>query len=302
MDVISVHWNAPNWLTSSIESLRQCTDIDARFIVVDNSRSLSTDELPEGVELVTPSSNLGYAGGANFGLTHALRTGSADYLAVAAHDAVVEKNTLARLVEAMESNPDVGVCGPGLKRPAVAGGIWNGRRARFTPSTECSRVGVSDCDWLSGTLLLARRTAWIELDGFDERFGSYVEDVDLCLRASDLGWRVVVVPGATAAGQGSVSSAVTQLVDINSALLAVKREGTAQFTAAILVYVFWFFRGLVASVHLGRPRWRRISSLRHACDHMVAASKLLISPGRVLDFHRSGRHFPGSDPALRAHT
>jgi N-acetylglucosaminyl-diphospho-decaprenol L-rhamnosyltransferase len=57
----------------------------------------------------------------------------------------------------------------------------------------------------SGTCLILRRTCIEQVGLFDEQFGSYVEDVDLGLRAREAGWSVRKIPEARASGVGSVS-------------------------------------------------------------------------------------------------
>ena len=51
-------------------------------------------------------------------------------------------------------------------------------------------------DWVSGACFLARRQAFDELGGFDEAYFMYAEDIDLCWRAKQAGWKVNYVPGA----------------------------------------------------------------------------------------------------------
>ena len=50
--------------------------------------------------------------------------------------------------------------------------------------------------WLSGSCLLLRRAAFDEVDGFDERYFMYMEDVDLGDRLGKAGWQNVYVPSA----------------------------------------------------------------------------------------------------------
>ena len=51
-------------------------------------------------------------------------------------------------------------------------------------------------DWVNAAFLLLRRSAYAELQGFDEGFHMYCEDVDLCLRLRLAGWRLARVDGA----------------------------------------------------------------------------------------------------------
>ena len=51
-------------------------------------------------------------------------------------------------------------------------------------------------DWVTGAALAIRRSAWEEAGPLDGRFGVYCQDLDLCLRAGERGWRVAVVPRA----------------------------------------------------------------------------------------------------------
>lgn len=49
-------------------------------------------------------------------------------------------------------------------------------------------------DWVTGAALAVRRQAWEESGGFDEEFHFYGQDLDLCLRLRDAGWKVELVP------------------------------------------------------------------------------------------------------------
>lgn len=53
-------------------------------------------------------------------------------------------------------------------------------------------------DWLSGACMLARRDAFQDVNGFDERYFLYWEDADLCRRLRARGYEVRYVPGAGA--------------------------------------------------------------------------------------------------------
>ena len=60
--------------------------------------------------------------------------------------------------------------------------------------------------WLSGACLLVRRSAFVEVGGFDDRFFMYFEDVDLGERLANAGHRVLYVPTAAVSHAGGTST------------------------------------------------------------------------------------------------
>ncbi len=51
-------------------------------------------------------------------------------------------------------------------------------------------------DWVAGMFMLAKRSAWESVGGFDERYFLYYEDVDLCRRLRGKGFDIRLVPAA----------------------------------------------------------------------------------------------------------
>jgi N-acetylglucosaminyl-diphospho-decaprenol L-rhamnosyltransferase len=278
IDAYIIHWRAPEWCVHAAASLLASEDVRIRCRVVDNGESggpALAAALDPRVEVISTSENLGYTGAANVGLARALaEQTAAEFVVVAAHDARVQPDALGAMSSVARSDPRIGIVAPVLTEPAVeAGGWWRDWRAKAT-ATWSSSTAFEERDWMSGTLLMIRPECVTDIGGFDETFGSYVEDVDLCLRARDAGWRVGIATAARAAGVGSASSNVTVMVDVNSVLLAVKRRGLKATPGILLRYGYWVLRGIAAGLAPRRTRARRRASLVHAKDHARAIARI----------------------------
>jgi len=278
IDVYLIHWRAPDWCVRAAASVLESKDVRVRCFVIDNDASggaALSDALDPRVEVIPTPANVGYTGGANVALARALAAQPpAEFVVVAAHDLQVRPETFRELSTVARADPRVGILGPVLTAPARnAGGSWRGWRAKPTSSWDDS-VAFVEREWVSGTLLFVRPDCVAQIGGLDEVLGSYVEDVDLCLRARDAGWRVGVATGARAAGVGSASANVTLLVDVNSLLLAVKRRGLGACFGILARYVYWIGRGIVAAAMPRRSRERRRASLVHARDHARAIAQV----------------------------
>jgi N-acetylglucosaminyl-diphospho-decaprenol L-rhamnosyltransferase len=118
---------------------------------------------------------------------------------------------LRRMVEFMDRSPDCGLAGCRLYRDDGSE-AHAARRFQTLPLILARRCGLGrvlrrsvnhhfyaeralheswPCDWLSGCFLMARREALAEVGPFDERYGKYFEDVDICLRMARAGWDVM---------------------------------------------------------------------------------------------------------------
>lgn len=219
ISVVIIHYRAPEWCAEAVDSVLGSTGVATSVVVVDNSGDLPA--MPDNVRVVNPAGNTGYAGGANLALREWL-TSDQKYCFVAAHDLMLEPATLANLVVAAESNPDFGVIAP-----------W------FTPRVarvgELGEVGrITEFTWVSGSGYLLRRELLEQIGLFDEDFGSYCEDRELCMRARINGWRVGVVRDAGASSRGSAHLDTAKvMMHGNQILLRVKyrdRKGAARLT------------------------------------------------------------------------
>ena len=212
---VIVSYNVADLLVRCVESLR--ADGIRRIVVVDNASADGSVEAirradPE-VEVVPLTTNIGYGGGANRGVARTTEP----HVLVLNPDVEVEPGSTKVLLEALARDPRLALVGPGIETPE--GELYPSARTfpdltdaaghaflHFVwPSNPFSRRyrmldwdhgDARDVDWVAGTHLLARRSAWDEVDGFDESFFMYMEDVDLCWRLKLAGWRVGYEPAA----------------------------------------------------------------------------------------------------------
>jgi GT2 family glycosyltransferase len=175
---------------------------EAEVIVVDNGRAENDigEERWDGLRVVAPGKNLGFACGANRGAAETVD----DVLVFLNPDTVVAPGALQRLARTLET-PEIGIAMARLRlldRPEllnsggtvvhVSGLAWAGRFGE--PAADIT--ALEDVAAASGAALAIRRETFRELGGFTGELFMYQEDVELSWRAHLHGLRVVVDPGA----------------------------------------------------------------------------------------------------------
>jgi len=195
--------------------------------VIDNASTDGTGEMiardfPD-VQLIQNAKNRGFAAACNQGI----RTRTSDFILLLNPDTLVNRVTLQKLIDTMRAQPNIGACGPrvlntdGSLQPscrrfptlgAIAGDELG--LGRLFPHTRFAKYRMSgwqhdkirDVDQLMGSCLLLRRTMLEHIGLLDERFFLYFEEVDLCLRLRQTGWRAVFVAESTVTHLGGEST------------------------------------------------------------------------------------------------
>lgn len=194
-----------------LSALERLNDPMLDVIVVDNSAGEGSIgalrlQFPD-VTMVENQCNLGFAGGCNVGIRTALDRG-AEYVLLLNDDAEIDAQTLTGLLATAESDEHIGMVGPTIyyARPreivwSAGGSIdWLGRASHPNadgPLTD-PRSAVCDVDYVTGCVLLVKRSVIETIGALDERFFAYYEEAEWCARARRTGFRVVHVPGARA--------------------------------------------------------------------------------------------------------
>jgi GT2 family glycosyltransferase len=218
---IVLNWNRWRRTLDCLRSLEAQDYPASTTIVVDNGSdddSLERLVADSGDFTLLPTGrNLGYAGGNNAGIRHALAAG-ADYVWVLNNDTRVQPDALSELVRAAESDPRTGVvvsrqleAGTSEQLPSAyrlqgdvgaairlrseaseASHIENGRARTEMVRCDGCDAGVHAADIVEGPSMLIRREAIEQAGSFDERYFHYYEDTDLMLRIRRAGWNEVL--------------------------------------------------------------------------------------------------------------
>jgi hypothetical protein len=211
--VVIPSWNGLEDLRDCLASVRAQEGADAEIMVVDNGSTDGTRSFlqREDIPHVALPANAGFAPAVNLGVS---RTASPLVLLLNA-DTILEPDCLAVLAASMPGDPAVGGVQPRLL--ALDRGD---PRDRDDPAVTVDSVGQAltgdgrareegrglpqgsvpmarrEVFGLCGAACMLRRELFTGLGGYDERYFSFYEDVDLNVRARIAGWRFLLEPEA----------------------------------------------------------------------------------------------------------
>jgi len=219
ISIVVVHYKSPDLLEQCIKSITdRYPEMAGNFVIIDNSPHPKTskrikDTFPK--ERYIPSRvNVGFAKAINWGM----KNSNSKYVLILNQDIVVQNDAIRKLHDFMEENEKVAITGPQLiykdgdiqrsccrfytpkiviyRRTFLGKFSGPKKKLKWFTMEDYDREIVRDVDWVVGAAMMFRRKALDEVGYFDERFFFYFEDVDLCRRMWEHGWRVVYVPHA----------------------------------------------------------------------------------------------------------
>lgn len=204
---VVANWNGGDENLACVASLIAQGLAPADVVFVDNGSSDGSREAVErrfaGITVLRNASNLGFGEASNQGAEAALERG-AEAVFFVNNDVELPAGALASLSAALAADPAVGIVGPRVlykrepTRVWCAGGMLTWRENLSTLLGHRELDGArhretKSVDYIPGCALLARRTVLEAIGLFDAQFFAYMEDVDLCLRASAAGFGVRLI-------------------------------------------------------------------------------------------------------------
>lgn len=209
--VVVLGYNSVDYLKKFLPSLAKTTYEDHTLVYVDNgshdeSVDYVTKHFPQ-VEIFRIYDNNGFANGYQDSLPYI----KAEYYVLVNSDLGVEPDWLDHLMEEMEKDSNVGACQPKLLHEptpdrfdyaGAAGGFMDifcytycrGRLFHLDEVDEKQYNDTCEVFWASGSCMLIKADLYHQLGGLDTHFYAHMEEIDLCWRVKNAGYKILAVP------------------------------------------------------------------------------------------------------------
>src|SRR6187401_1158148 len=213
LSLIIVSYNSMRVLEDCLFSIQKAMQIiDGEIIIVDNN---SKDGIKEGlsskfpgVKFIFNNENLGFAKACNMGS----KISSGDYILFLNPDTVLSETCLTECISFFKTHEDAGAVGVrmldekgkflkeskrGLPSPSASFYKLFGITAFFPRSKKIAKYYQGHLpenennlvEVLSGAFMMIKKVVFEKVDGFDETFFMYGEDIDLSLRIIQMGFK-----------------------------------------------------------------------------------------------------------------
>lgn len=262
LSIIIVSYNTRDFLKKCLDSLKKINFSDFEIIIVDNASKDGTIEYLESLSeknltFIKNPKNLGFSKANNRGI----KIARGDYLLFLNPDTEVMPDTLAEIVKFMEKDSKIGAltckvvlpngklddsCHRGFPTPWNALCFFSGLEELFPKSRIFAgyHMGWKDynkpheIDAGAGSFLMLRRKAGEDINWWDEDYFFYGEDLDLCYRLKQKGWKVYYFPKVSIIHYKGIASGIKKVSrHLSLADIETRRSSTtARYDAMKIFY------------------------------------------------------------------
>lgn len=216
--IVILNYNGRQHLANFLPSVVRFSD-GYEIVVADNA---STDDsvafvrenYPK-VKIIQLQDNFGFAGGYN----KAIKQVNAEYIILLNSDVEVTSQWANKLLDFIRTHPDAGAVQPKVKAydhknlfeyAGAAGGLIDRLGYPFCQGRILSEVEedlgqydhYKEIFWVTGAAMVVRKNLFEKIYGFDADFFAHMEEIDLCWRLKQLGYKMYVVPSAVVYHKG----------------------------------------------------------------------------------------------------
>lgn len=279
LSIIIVNWRSVEFLQKCLATIYATTHgIEFEVIVVDNASFDGAAEMTSRVfprvRFVQSPKNIGFAKANNLGFRHS----AGQNLLLLNPDTEIVRDAIATMLSVLRSNPDAGIVGckllnsdgsiqmscvqrfPSILNQAVDADYlrmkFPGLAIWGTRALTGSSVAPAPVEVISGACLLIRRSIYEKLGGLSSDYFMYAEDVDLCYRAAQLGWKAYYTGKAEVIHHGGRSS---DSATRNNFAAIVMRESLVKYLKKTRGNVYAFGYQLTTGV-VALFRWLLLTS------------------------------------------
>lgn len=210
VSILIVNYNTKKLLLDCINSIKKFVKCEYEIIVVDNaSTDGSVEALPKSVTVIKNKNNVGFAAANN----QAAQKAKGEYLLLLNSDTYLTKDSISTTAEILTNDPTLGVVSctllnrDGTLQPT--GGFFPTPLRLFNWMTFIDDIPVlknivwpfhpsvsfykrtCELDWVTGAFFTTPRSLYITLNGLDEDYFMYTEEMDYCYRVKQLRKKVL---------------------------------------------------------------------------------------------------------------
>ena len=254
--VVILNWNGKSFLENFLPSVIKFSS-GAQIIVADNN---STDDSVEFLKVHFPQvktiinhANEGFAKGYNT----ALRQVDAHYYVLLNSDVEVTENWIDPIVALLDSTKDIAACQPKIldyyhknkfEYAGASGGFIDtygypfcrGRIFNILEEDQGQYNNAIEVFWASGACLFLRAEAFWKVGGFDDDYFAHMEEIDLCWRMKNSGYKIYVEPQSIVyhVGGGTLNKISPRKTFLNfrNNLITLTKNASSQFLFFKIIY------------------------------------------------------------------
>jgi len=254
LSIIIPTWNTAEITLKCIRTINKyLPPKSTQIVIVDNGSTDNTQNLVSKIENVLylkNSANLGFAKGNNIGA----KSATGDYLLFLNSDMELVDASLLKMLIYLKSYPKIGIIGPQFLNTDLTpqGSVmppqtpfnaikeyWlnlSGSYTKYTPIGE-SPINV----WaISGGAVLISKEIFNKINGWDERYFFYYEDLELCKQIRKLGKQIYYYPSCKVIHRhGASGSKVTNIENQWRRLIPSAKLYHGRFVYYILFLIIW---------------------------------------------------------------